>query len=118
MEVTKEIAEMAELMRTDLDSRRLTVVLAFPYDDLIGLRMVMERNPKWYREFCAYYSPSRRRGWNWANARRRTYIKRRDTLRGLGELASGRCSSVYAERLAPFVENVLSKLPKTEYMIE
>ena len=116
--MTKEIAEMAQLMRVDLDGRRLRVSLRWVNGGEYAVRQVDERNPKWYREFCAYYSPSRRRGWNWANARRRTYIKRRDTLRGLGELASGRCSSVYAERLAPFVENVLSKLPKTEYMIE
>ncbi len=118
MKVTKEIVETAELMRADLDSRRLRVSLRWVNGGEYALRQVDERNPKWYREFCDYYSPSRRRGWNWVNARRRTYIKRKDTLRGLAEIASGRCKSIYANRLLPFIEGVIRDLPSTEYMIE
>lgn len=119
MEVTKEISEMAELMRADLSSRRLTVVLVYDvWTDNTAARTVMEQNPKWYREFCAHYSPSRRRGWNWANARRRTFIKRQGTLRALAEIAAGLCKTVYANRLLPYIEEQIRVLPKTEYVIE
>ncbi len=106
MKVTKELAEMAELMRVDLNSRRLTVSLRWMNGGEYALRQVDEQNPKWYREFCAHYSPSRRRGWRWPNARRRMFIKRRDTLRGLGEIAASRNETVYASRLIPYVEDM------------
>ena len=80
-------------------------------------RQVDEQNPKWYREFCARYSPSRR-----AKMRKRkkpdTYIKRAHTLRALGELASGRCRTVYAVRLLPFVKAERKRIKQNGGWIE
>lgn len=95
---------MARWMADELDATRLRVVLV-PDQFLPGgvrrLRAVEEENPEWYRCFCRAFPARRRR------ERRRhlpdTAIKRRHTLRGLRELADGRCESVYAMRLLGYV---------------
>lgn len=97
---------IAEQMRHELASHRLEVVLVpspvehWPTDR--QRRVVCERNPAWYREFCRQY-PSRR-----TRPRRRakpdTMIKRAHTLRALAEIENGRVESEYAQRVYPFVE--------------
>lgn len=117
--ISAELAELARLMRADLEQRHLRVSLAWGKDIEYGIiiRYVEEHNPRWYREFCAYYSPSRR-----AKMRRRnkpdTFIKRAHTLRALAELASGRCRTVYAVRLLPFVKAERKKMIKNGWRIE
>jgi hypothetical protein len=95
---------MAQLMAHDLAGSRLRVVLVpdkFHPGGVRRLRAVDEQNPAWYRAFCEHYPARRRR------PRRRglpdTAIKRRHVLRGLDELAEGRCRSEYAQRLLPVV---------------
>lgn len=65
------------------------------------IRVVEECNPDWYRRLCAEYLSERSR------PRRRskvdTAIKRANVLRALHEMESGRCETVYAGRLLPFV---------------
>ena len=64
MVVTEEIAKMAELAAEDLEGRRLIVKLAWPtmYFGYRGIRVVDERNPAWYRKFCAdHLSPRHHR---------------------------------------------------------
>jgi len=102
---------IAEQMRHELASTRLEVVLVpspvehWPTDR--QRRVVCERNPAWYREFCRQY-PSRR-----TRPRRRakpdTAIKRAHTLRALAEIQDGRVESEYAKRVYPFVEKAAAE---------
>ena len=102
---------IAEQMRHELASTRLEVVLVpspvehWPTDR--QRRVVCERNPAWYREFCRQY-PSRR-----TRPRRRakpdTAIKRAHTLRALAEIQDGRVESEYAQRVYPFVEKAAAE---------
>lgn len=108
---------MAALMQADLRSRRLIVDLVFPHWAERGMRLVSQRNPRWYRQFCDTYSPSNRTRLR-QREKRDTYIKRAHTLRALGEIANGRCNTLYAERLLPWVEDELKLLPQNEWMIE
>lgn len=97
---------IAEQMRHELASRRLEVVLVpspvehWPTDR--QRRVVCERNPAWYREFCRQYPANRSR----PRQRRKhdTLIKRQHTLRALAEIENGRLESEYAKRVYPFVE--------------
>ena len=115
--ISDELAELAAMLRADLDQRQLRVALRMDSYDHRTYRQVDEQNPKWYREFCARYSPSRR-----AKMRKRkkpdTYIKRAHTLRALGELASGRCRTVYAVRLLPFVKAERKRIKQNGGWIE
>lgn len=103
-----DLRETARHMRHELDSRRLQVELApsrVPEIAATGgkIRVVVERNPRWYRDFCAAHPKAR------SKPRRRskpdTMIRRELTLRALDELASGQCATVYARRLLPVVED-------------
>lgn len=100
------LREAARVMRCELESRRLIVELApsrIPEIAAQGgcIRVVAERNPRWYRRLCADY-PKRR-----TRPRRRrkpdTMIRRGLTLRALREIEEGRCETVYAQRLLPYV---------------
>lgn len=82
---------IAEQMHHELAGRRLEVVLVpspvehWPTDR--QRRVVCERNPAWYREFCRQYPSNRSR----PRQRRKhdTLIKRQHTLREVnGELAT------------------------------
>lgn len=96
---------IAEQMREGLASRRLDVVLVpspvehWPTDR--QRRVVCERNPAWYREFCRQYPANRTR----PRQRRKhdTLIKRQHTLRALAEIENGRIKTEYAQRVYPFV---------------
>lgn len=96
---------IAEQMRHELASHRLEVVLVpspvehWPTDR--QRRVVCERNPGWYREFCRQYPTNRSR----PRQRRKpdTLIKRQHTLRALAEIEDGRIETEYAKRVYPFV---------------
>ena len=115
--ISDELAEFAATLRADFDQRHLRISLAWVFFDNIGIRCIEEQNPKWYREFCARYSPSKR-----SKMRKRkkpdTYIKRAHTLRALAELASGRCRTVYAVRLLPFVKAERKRIEQNGGWIE
>jgi hypothetical protein len=97
---------VAELMREELGCSRLTVALAPCFgwmgDDGRQRRIIEERNPDWYSRFCDQYPSGR------ARPRRKrhgdTLIKRRHTLRALGEIAGGQVQTEYARRLWPVVQ--------------
>ena len=98
----------ARAMRYELQSRRLSVELAPSRIAEVAaaggkIRVVTERNPRWYRDFCAVYPKARTR------PRRRkkpdTMIRRGLTLQALADLESGRCETAYARRLLPFVRD-------------
>lgn len=104
MTISYSVRTTAAEMLDELDANRLSVVLV---PDWFGsrhrrLRFVDGENPRWYQEFCRSFPANRYRPRQ--RSRSDTAIKRRHTLRGLGELARGVCGSVYARRLLPFVE--------------
>lgn len=105
---------VAELMREELRCSRLSVSLApcwgWMGDDGRLRRVVEEQNPAWYREFCGQYQSNRRR----PRTKRHgdTLIKRRHTLRALAEIAAGRCRTIYARRLWPFVQARARRIQK------
>lgn len=97
---------VAALMLDELDYQRLTVGLApcwgWMGDDGRQRRVIEERNPAWYMEFCRQYPSGRTRP-----RRKRhgdTLIKRRHTLRALAEISSGHVRTEYARRLWPVVQ--------------
>lgn len=111
--VTEMQQMTARMMRRELERRQLRVELApsrVPEVAARGgmIRVVVERNPRWYRDFCAAYPKNRRR------PRRKnkpdTKIRRGLTLRALREIEGGRCQTVYAERLIPFVDEEAERL--------
>lgn len=107
-QVSAEFAEMAQVMKWQLESERLVVGLApskCPDGRRFGrmIRVVESRNPAWYRELCEEHSPSGRTRPR-SRSKPDTYIKRRRTLEALEELAGGECRTIYAERLLPYVE--------------
>ncbi len=101
-----DISEAAQYMLWQLEQNQLVVKLLpapEPRHHSHCVRKVAMRNPAWYRDFCAAH-PSRR-----THPRRRgkpdTAIKRAATQRALQELMHGRCQSLYAQRLLPYVED-------------
>lgn len=116
MKVSSEVAEMARLMQSDLEGRRLRVTLGWLDMGYTGVRVVDEQNPVWYQEFCLYHSNSKRRRMR-QRKKPDTYIKRAHTLRALGEIASGVAVTLYAQRLLPFIEQELERLPTNGWMI-
>lgn len=71
----------------DLESHRLTVALAplrRPANPEGRRRVLIDQNPKWYRELCSRHAVYR------GKRKQSTRVKRRDTLRVLGRLAEGR----------------------------
>ncbi len=69
------------------------------------IRVCLDVNPPWYRDFCASYQRSRRR-----YPKSRTIIKRCCTINALKRLAAGKKNGIYIERLLPFVEEYASQL--------
>jgi hypothetical protein len=129
----RSLRTVAALMKADLQSRRLRVALGWPDVRTRTYncpRVIDEENPRWYREFCAHHSPSKRTPRPRQRSKPDTIIKRHDrtrtshTLRALDELAAGqayvRCErhTVYAQRLLPFIERELKRLPLQNWMFE
>lgn len=97
----------AQKMLLELESSHLEVVLIPSRDPDCAMRggmirAVQERNARWCRDFCAMYPKHRTR----PRRKRKpdTRIRRELTINGLNEILRGRCRSVYAERLAHFIE--------------
>lgn len=97
---------VAYIMRKELESRGLDVCLVpsllLHQPTERKRRVVIDRNPDWYRRLCAMHQSGRTR------QRRKkhgdTLIKRQHTLRALAELENGRLDTEYAHRLVPFVK--------------
>ncbi|WP_269526509.1 hypothetical protein [Coraliomargarita parva] len=85
-----------EFLLNELESQQLQVCLApatEPKHEGHQVRVVMERNPPWYRRLCESF-PSSRAG------RIRTRVKRQHILRLLDRLAAGeRLDSQYVPNL-------------------
>ena len=105
----QQLAEAAAFLRRDLERRRLRVSLAPAPEPRHGghfIRVVEERNPRWYRQLCDRHLKVRSR-----RRRRRakfvdTAIKRGHVLRALQQFERGTPPrSIYAERLWPFLED-------------
>jgi hypothetical protein len=95
----------AQAYLEELRASRLEVVLIparSPRHSGHYVRAVQEQNPIWYQEFCGLFESARRDRLRWRKFK--TKIKRRETLRGLSELAGGQCRTQYAGRLADFIE--------------
>jgi hypothetical protein len=94
----------AEWMLYELESNYLEVVLIPARDQRHEghyIRAVQYQNADWYRKFCAEYLSGRRT----QNAKGRTLIKRRETIRALQKILQGVVDdSVYVERLLDFME--------------
>jgi hypothetical protein len=88
-----------ECMLAELESACLHVLLApAPYPTHEGhcVRVVANKNARWYRDFCAQYRSTRRR----KNPRTDTAIRRRNTIAALQRMIAGVDSgTIYAERL-------------------
>lgn len=108
IEISLEMRLAAELMLRDLQQQRLTVTLLPAPDQRFRnhkVRAVEERNPGWYRSLCAEYQSSGRK-----KPRKRaprfgdTVIKRRQVEKALRQITGGHGSTLYAERLLPYVD--------------
>ena len=101
MKLPAELRQTASIMHRELEQQQLRVALASCQRGrrYRMIRVVEERNPVWYRQFCAEYPSSRQRD----RKKPDTAIKRQNTLRALVELGRGEMQSVYAVRLMPYV---------------
>ena len=120
----------AERMLSELEGSRLEVCLIPSRDPDCAMRggmirAVQESNPEWYQDFCAQFTAKRRahcrrcfrrcrcdkeerQRLRWRTRPRMlhdTLIKRQHTIRALKELVKGRCETIYANRLADFIDS-------------
>ncbi|OAM89859.1 hypothetical protein OH491_17500 [Termitidicoccus mucosus] len=99
MKLPPEIINELSAMLGELLASRLTVILVpqrIRTNEGGCVRVAIEKNAHWYREFVAAYSSSRRR----RNLAFDTRIKRANTIRTLSVLIAGRPSqSQYAPHL-------------------
>lgn len=97
---------VAEIMAEELESNRLDICLVPSPVEFQPTgrkqRVVLEKNPSWYRRLCADYPSNRRR----PRTKRHddTRIKRRNTLSALKRISQGDASTEYTQRLLPIVE--------------
>lgn len=88
-----------ECMLAELESACLDVQLApapYPRHEAHCVRVVANKNARWYRDFCEQYRSTRRR----KNPRIDTAIRRRETVAALQRMIAGVDSgTTYAERL-------------------
>lgn len=69
-------------------------------------RVVVSRNPKWYREFCEKY----------LDERNKTIIKRKNTLKTLDRLRNNKTTrSKYQEDLLDIANGMIEEEPVTEF---
>lgn len=94
-----ELHATLSAMLDELQSSRLVVVVCEapePAHEGHGVRVAVEKNAAWYRQFCASFPSSRRD----QNRHGRTAIKRRDTEAALrAMLAGGTGGPCYGPRL-------------------
>jgi hypothetical protein len=87
-----------EIMLAELESSCLEVALV-PCRRFVNeggcIRVAVQKNTRWYRDFCARHLSSRRR----QNALPDTKIKRRDTIRVLEAIIAGKARSKYVPDL-------------------
>lgn len=103
---------VAILMQEELEYNRLDVTLAPCHghygDDGRYRRIVESRNPAWYRDLCSEYTSGRTRPRN--RKKHDTLIKRQLILRALEDIGNGRCHTVNAQRVYPYVKEEAQKL--------
>ncbi len=93
-----ELSREVELMLGELESFRLVVALVpqRTWTNEGGMvRCVVERNARWYRDFCEAHASSRIR----AKSAFDTRIKRRGTVETLKAILNGRSESKYTSHL-------------------
>ena len=69
------------------------------------IRVCVSVNAEWYSSFCKQFMRSRRR-----YPKSRTFIKRCNTIAALKRIIRGVTTGVYAERLLPFVEEMMERM--------
>jgi hypothetical protein len=69
------------------------------------IRVPVSTNCEWYRRLCRRYLSRRRR-----YPKPRTIIKRCHTIIALKRIAAGNQVGVYAERLRPFLEELMARV--------
>jgi len=108
-------AALAE-MRDELESSRLVVALVpqrIRTNEGGCVRVAVEKNAKWYRDFCADYPSARRR----KNAAFDTRIKRDNTLRALAAMLRGDVRSVYSGHLLAIARHRAAAPSRTDNAI-
>ncbi len=96
------VQEKAKIMLYVMANRRLRVYLMPCQRGRTHnkLRVVFQRNAKWYREFCALYPSSR----EYKGSKFKTLIKRRETMNALGRIIDGVGGGLYVERILDFMD--------------
>ena len=112
MKTKSNIYEQARVLLEELQSTRLEVIKV-PARDGGYVRLTVNRNCDWYRDFCASYTRFRRQ-------RDRTIIKRCHTITALKRIQAGDRLTEYAKRLLVYVQSVEipEKDEKHDYPIE
>lgn len=108
-------AALAE-MRDELEASRLVVVLVpqrIRTNEGGCVRVAVEKNAKWYRDFCADYPSARRR----RNAAFDTRIRRADTLRTLAAMLRGEFRSAYCAHLLAIARHRAAAPSRTDAAI-
>jgi len=77
-------------------------------DERSRIRVAVELNAEWYRDFCGAFSRTSR------GRKVKTTIRRRETRLALEEMIQGCATSVYAQRLLPYV-NARSKQDRVPF---
>lgn len=93
-----EHAAALRVMADELESSRLVVALVpqrIRTNEGGCVRVAVEKNAKWYRDFCAAYPSARRR----KNAAFDTRIRRTNTARALAAMLRGEFRSAYCGHL-------------------
>lgn len=103
---------VAEMMHDELEGSRLDVYLvpsSVEYQPTQRMRrVVMSRNPDWYRCLCRDYVSNRSRPRQKSHGD--TAIKRQHTLRALREISSGRLETKYAHLVYELVKEEAIKM--------
>ncbi len=99
---------LAQQLLDELDAGRLEVCKVRGREGGY-IRVVVEVNAEWYRQFCRQWEAPRRR-----YPKPRTIIKRCHTRRGLEKIANGGGKGVYVERLTNFIDEEVDSETQTQ----
>lgn len=108
MSVGHRILRELRAMLDELESHRLTVALV-PCRRFVNeggcVRVAVEKNAQWYRDFCARHASARVR----RNAAFDTRIRRANIIRALDAMIEGQMTSVYSLELLGIARTRIDK---------